>query len=255
MSSDDNDMEEVLSVSNVTDPNDGRNRRKVMFRSDDMKFSDLDESDTEDEDDEADDNDSDIEDINPVSDENNDSDSEWTDSEDETENKKDKADNSRFYGQSFGKENEIRKKIANELAKLDKINQESNISTWNEQEQEQDYSDDNIEYDEDSDTEDDSDGDSDKDDIKAKESDENEVDDEDPKINLVDKLSKKNLQETHEDSTLNWKKNLSQKAANAYYERQNSVANLWKLVYGKLYFLFYSIQNKIDSCQPTCAQG
>lgn len=239
-------MEEALSVTNVTDPNDGRNRRKVMFRSDDMKFSDLDESDTEDDDDvdDDDDNDSDIEDINPVSEENIDSDSEWTDSEDETKNKKDTADNSRFYGQSFGKENEIRKKIANELAKLDKINQESNISNWNEQEEEQDYSDDNIEYDEDSDTEDDSDGGSDKEDIiKAKESDANEVDDKDTKINLSSKLSKKNLLETNEDSTLNWKKNLSQKATNAYYERQNSVANLWKLVYGKL-FLFYCIQNK-----------
>ncbi|CAI6344416.1 unnamed protein product [Macrosiphum euphorbiae] len=232
---DDNDMEEALSVTNVTDPNDGRNRRKVMFRSDDMKFSDLDESDTEDDDDvdDDDDNDSDIEDINPVSEENIDSDSEWTDSEDETKNKKDTADNSRFYGQSFGKENEIRKKIANELAKLDKINQESNISNWNEQEEEQDYSDDNIEYDEDSDTEEDSDGGSDKEDIiKAKESDANEVDDKDTKINLSSKLSKKNLLETNEDSTLNWKKNLSQKATNAYYERQNSVANLWKLVYG-----------------------
>jgi len=234
-------MEEALSVTNVTDPNDGRNRRKVFFRSDDMKFSDLDESDTEDDDDnDDDDNDSDIEDINPVSEENIDSDSEWTDSEDETENKKDIADNSRFYGQLFGKENEIRKKIANELAKLDKINQESNISTWNEQDEEQNYSDDNIEYDEDSDTEDESDGDSDKEDIiKAKESDENEVDDKDTKINLVSKFSKKNLLETDGDSTLNWKKNLSQKATNAYYERQNSVANLWKLVYGKL-FLFYS---------------
>jgi len=126
------------------------------------------------------------------------------------------------------------------LAKLDKINQESNISTWNEQDEEQNYSDDNIEYDEDSDTEDESDGDSDKEDIiKAKESDENEVDDKDTKINLVSKFSKKNLLEIDGDSTLNWKKNLSQKATNAYYERQNSVANLWKLVYGKL-FLFYS---------------
>jgi len=252
-------MEEALSVTNVTDPNDGRNRRKVMFRSDDMKFSDLDESDTEDDmDDDDDDNDSDIEDIDPVSKENIDSDSEWTDSEDETENKKDTADNSRFYGQSFGKENEIRKKIANELAKLDKINQESNISTWNDQEEEQDYSDNNIEYDEDSDTEDDSDGDSDSDKedidqediIKAKESDENEVDDKDAKINLVGKLSKKNLPDSDGDSTLHWKKNLSQKATNAYYERQNSVANLWKLVYGKL-FLFYSVQNNNDSWRPT----
>ncbi|XP_015379973.1 PREDICTED: ribosome biogenesis protein BMS1 homolog [Diuraphis noxia] len=232
----DNDMEEALSVTNVTDPNDGRNRRKVKFRSDDMKFSDLDESDTEDDDDDDIDNNSDIEDSNPVSEENNDSDSEWTDSEDETENKKVKADNSRFYGQSFGKENEIRKKIANELAKLDKINQESNIKPWNEQEQ--DYSDDNIEYDEDSETEDNSDDitsddDSDKEgNITAEESDENEVDNEDSKVSLVDKSSKNNFQETEGDSSLNWKKNLSQKAANAYYERQNSVANLWKLVYG-----------------------
>jgi len=242
-------MEEALSVTNITDPNDGRNRRKVKFRSDDMKFSDLDESDTEDNDDDDDDdhNNSDIEDSNPVSEENNDSDSEWTDSEDETENKKDKADNSRFYGQSFGKENEIRKKIANELAKLDKINKESNIKPWNEQEQ--DYSDDNIEYDEDSEdfeTEDNSDGitsdgDSEKEDnITPEESDENEIDNKDTKISLVDISSKKNLQETDGDSSLNWKKNLSQKAANAYYERQNSVANLWKLVYGKL-FLLYSI--------------
>jgi len=225
-------MEENLSVTNVTDPNDSRNRRKVMFRSDDMKFSDLDESDTQDDDDDDDGDDFDIKDNNSLSDENNDSDSEWSDSEDETENKKDKVDKSRFYGQSFGKENEIRKKIANELAKLDKINQESNSSTWNEQEQ--DYSDDNIEYDEDSD-EDDSDSDK-EDDINAKESDENEVEDKDIKISLVGKSSKKNLQETNVDSTLNWKKNLAQKAANAYYERQNSVANLWKLVYGKLYF-------------------
>lgn len=234
-------MEEELSVTNVTDPNDGRNRRKVMFRSDDMKFSDLDESDTQDDDD-----DSDIEDINPVSEENDDSDSEWSDSEDETENKKDKADKSRFYGQSFGKENEIRKKIANELAKLDKINQESNNSIWNEREQEeQNYSDDDIEYDEDSDAEDDnseSDNDSDEsdynkeDNIKTKASDENDIDDEDIKNSTIDKSSHKNLQETNgEDSTLNWKKNLAQKAANAYYERQNSVANLWKLVYGKLF--------------------
>jgi len=243
----DNDMDEALSVTNVTDPNDGRNRRKVKFRSDDMKFSDLDESDTEDDDDDDDDdNNSDIENSNRISEENNDSDSEWTDSEDETENKKDKADNSRFYGQSFGKENEIRKKIANELAKLDKINQESNIKPWNEQEQEQDYSDDNIEYDEDSETEDNSDGTSSDDDsdkegnITAEESDENEVDNKDTKISLVDKSSKKNLREIDGDSSLNWKKNLSQKAANAYYERQNSVANLWKLVYGNL-LLLYSI--------------
>jgi len=240
-------MEEELSVTNVKDPNDGRNRRKVMFRSDDMKFSDLDESDTQDDDDDDDDDDdSDIEDINPVSEENDDSDSEWSDSEDETENKKDKDDKSRFYGQSFGKENEIRKKIANELAKLDKINQESNNSIWNEREQEeQNYSDDDIEYDEDSDAEDDnseSDNDSDESDnnkedyIKTKASDENDIDDKDIKNSLVDKSSHKNLQETNEgDSTLNWKKNLAQKAANAYYERQNSVANLWKLVYGKLF--------------------
>jgi len=242
-------MEEELSVTNVIDPNDGRNRRKVMFRSDDMKFSDLDESDTQDDDDDDDDdddNDSDIEDINPVNEENDESDSEWSDSEDETDNKKDKADKSRFYGQSFGKENEIRKKIANELAKLDKINQESNNSIWNEREQEeQNYSDDDIEYDEDSDAEDDnseSDNDSDEsdynkeDNIKTKASDENDIDDKDIKNSLIDKSSHKNLQETNgEDSTLNWKKNLAQKAANAYYERQNSVANLWKLVYGKLF--------------------
>jgi len=239
-SSDDNNMEEELSVTNVTDPNDGRNRRKVMFRSDDMKFSDLDESDTQDDDDN--DNDSDIEDINSMSEENDDSDTEWSDSEDETENKKDKVDKSRFYGQSFGKENEIRKKIANELAKLDKINQESNNSIWNEQEQEeQNYSDDDIEYDEDSDAENGSESDNDSDEsddnkednIKTKASDENDID---IKNSLVDKSSHKNLQETNgEDSTLNWKKNLAQKAANAYYERQNSVANLWKLVYGKLF--------------------
>lgn len=239
-SSDDNNMEEEFSVTNVTDPNDGRNRRKVMFRSDDMKFSDLDESDTQDDDDDDDDNDSDIEDINPVSEENDDSDSEWSDSEDETEKKKDKADKSRFYGQSFGKENEIRKKIANELAKLDKINQESNNSIWNEREQEeQNYSDDDIEYDEDDSESDNSSDESDdnkEDNITTKVSDENDIDDKDINNSLVDKSSHKNLQETNGgDSTLNWKKNLAQKAANAYYERQNSVANLWKLVYGKLF--------------------
>lgn len=225
-----------MSIVNVTDSNDGRNRRKVMFRSDDMHFSDLDESDTQN-DDESDD-----EDIAPVCEEDNDSDSEWSDSEDETESKKDVTDKSRFYGQSFGKENEIRKKIANELAKLDKINQESNFNKLNEQEQ--GFSDDNMEYDEDSDVQDDSDDGEDA--YETGDSDENDNLSEinhlekakDSKISSVNKFPVDNLLESNEDTTLNWKKNLAQKAANSYYDRQNSVANLWKLVYGNL-FLFY----------------
>lgn len=240
------DMEEGISVTNVTDSNDGRNRRKVVFRSDDMKFSDLDESDTQDDDDDDDNNDlSDNGDINPENVESNDSDSEWSDFEKETEDKKDETDKSRFYGKSFGKENEIRKKIANELAKLDKINQESNISFYDNQEQ--DYSDGSVEFDEDSDIEDDdSEGDSEDDsedeNFKDNESDENDDFNNTENINLKDKKtsldnkdSTNEIQEINEDTTLNWKKNLAQKAANAYYERQNSVANLWKLVYGKLF--------------------
>lgn len=239
------DMEEKMSVTNVTEPNDGRNRRKVMFRSDDMNFSDLNESDTQDNDDDDDDDDiddyNDIEKIAPVSEENNDS--EWSDSDDETEIKNNETDKSRFYGRSFGKESEIRKKIANELEKLDKINRESNINNWNEQEQ--DYSDDeNMEYDEDSDVNDSGDEKN----LKTDESDENddlsEVDesDEDAETHLAGKASKDCLQETNEHSTLNWKTNLAQKAANAYYDRQNSVANLWKLVYGSYNFV-YSLCN------------
>lgn len=232
-------MEEEMSLVNVTDSNDERNRRKVIFRSDDMHFSDLDESDTQN-DDESDD-----EDIAPVSEEDNDSDSEWSDSEDETENIKDVNDKSRFYGQSFGKENEIRKKIANELAKLDKINQESNVNKLNELET--DYSDDSMEYDEDSDVQDDSEDE--EEDIESGNSDENEDSSEinhlkktkDSKISLLNKFPGDNLQETNEDTTLNWKKNLAQKAANSYYERQNSVANLWKLVYGNFVFIFLFI--------------
>lgn len=222
-------MEEKLSVTNVTDPNDGRNRRKVIFRSDDMHFSDLDDDDN------VDDDESDIEDIAPVSEDNKDTDSEWTDSEEETENKKNDTDKSRFYGQSFGKENEIRKKIADELAKLDKINQESNVNNWNNQEQ--DDSEGSMEYDEDSDDEEDSENE----DLKDSESDENEEDnvsDQDTKTSLVGKESTIGFQEIKQDTAINWKKNLSQKAANAYYERQNSVANLWKLVYGN----FFSLQ-------------
>lgn len=213
-----------MSVNNVTDPNDGRNRRKVMFRSDDMNFSDLDESDTQDDDDD------DIKNIASAIEENDDSNSEWSDSEEETEDKKDETDRSRFYGRSFGKENEIRKKIANELAKLDKIVQESSNTNWNEQEQ-QDYSDDSMEYDQDSSDEDESDNE----DLKADISDEeiNNVVDEDKTISLGDKVLKNDFYETNEDTTLNWKRNLTQKATNAYYDRQNSVANLWKLVYGK----------------------
>uniref|UniRef100_A0A2S2QUK6 Ribosome biogenesis protein BMS1 n=2 Tax=Sipha flava TaxID=143950 RepID=A0A2S2QUK6_9HEMI len=221
----DDEMEENISVTNVKDLNDGRNRRKVVFRSDDMNFSDLDESDND-----NDDNESDIEDIAPISEEKINTDSEWSDSEDETENKNSSNDKSRFYGKSFGKENEIRKKIANELAKLDKINQESNINNWNDQEQ--DVSEGNLEYDENSDVEDDSENE----DLKDSESDENMVDnlnDQGRKTSLVGKELTNGLQEIKEDTTLNWKKNLSQKAANAYYERQNSVVNLWKLVYGE----------------------
>lgn len=216
-----------MSVSNVTDPNDGRNRRKVMFRSDDMHFSDLDESDTQD-----DDEDFNIREDAPVSEGNNDSDSEWSDSEGETEDKEDINDKSRFYGQSFGKENEIRKKIANELAKLDKINQESNIINLNEQEQ--GYSDGSIEYDEDSNVEDDSEN---EDNFKANDSDEDvdlsEVENVDKQNTNTSKVTTNDFEESNKDTIINWKTNLAQKATNAYYERQNSVANLWKLVYGK----------------------
>lgn len=39
--------------------------------------------------------------------------------------------------------------------------------------------------------------------------------------------------EQDEDSTaLNWKANLAQKAADSFVSRQNTTANLWKLVYG-----------------------
>lgn len=37
----------------------------------------------------------------------------------------------------------------------------------------------------------------------------------------------------NDTSTIKWKDNLAQKAADAFVERQNSTANLWKLVYGK----------------------
>uniref|UniRef100_A0A1B6G6J2 Bms1-type G domain-containing protein n=1 Tax=Cuerna arida TaxID=1464854 RepID=A0A1B6G6J2_9HEMI len=37
----------------------------------------------------------------------------------------------------------------------------------------------------------------------------------------------------NESSAVNWKANLAQKAADAFVERQNSTANLWKLVYGQ----------------------
>lgn len=41
-----------------------------------------------------------------------------------------------------------------------------------------------------------------------------------------------------EDTTgTNWKSNLAQKAADAFVERQNSSANLWKLVYSKYLLL------------------
>lgn len=218
-----------MSITDVTDPDDGRNRRKVMFRSDDMHFSDLDESDNQDNED--DDIESDIEDIAPMDDE-NDTDSEWIDTEEETENKTNETDKSRFYGRSFGKENEIRKKIANELAKLDKINQESNIINWNEQEH--DYSDDAMAYDEDSDMADESENE----DFNDKSNEEDDlsdgsVNDKDANPSLVNKNSIHDLQEANKDTRINWKTNLAQKAAYAYYERQNSVANLWKLVYGK----------------------
>lgn len=228
-----------MSIANITDPNDGRNRRKVMFRSDDMKFSDLDESGTEDDDDDVDE----IGDIVSAIEDNNDSDSEWSDFEEETMGKKNEIDKSRFYGQSFGKENEIRKKIANELAKLDKINQQSNIRILNENEE--DNSDDSLEYDEDSDVEDNSENEKD-----FNESDENDIlseIDDDHVNGLIDKVSINDLKETDIDTTINWKKNLAQKATNAYYDRQNSVANLWKLVYGKFILLikidFLNINN------------
>lgn len=229
-----------MSLTNITDPNDGRNRRKVIFRSDDMNFSDLDES-THSEDDE-DDIVKTIDEVDPVS-EDNGSDSEWSDSEEETKNKKDEVDKSRYYGQSYGKENEIRKKIANELAKLDKINKESKINIWNQDEL--DNSDnENIKYDEDSNDDDDDDDSDDEKDFKTDESDENdnlsgENDEsfEGTKTNLAGKISSDSLQKTSEHTALNWKTNLAQKAAHAYYERQNSVANLWKLVYGSYYFI------------------
>ncbi len=42
---------------------------------------------------------------------------------------------------------------------------------------------------------------------------------------------------SEETSALKWKENLSQKAADAFIARQNTTANLWKLVYGSvLYF-------------------
>jgi len=219
-------MQEAMSVSNITDLNDGRNRRKVMFRSDDMNFSDLDESDTQIDDN---DNESNIEDNSSVNEgDNNDSDSQWSDSEEEIENQKDKINKSRFYGQSFDKESEIRKKISNELAKLDKINQQSNISNWNEQEQ--DFSDFSIEYDEDSDIEDESENN-----FKVNECDNylDEVNDKNHNLSLTCNVPIDNIKEINEDTTLNWKTNLAHKATNAYYERQNSVTNLWKLVYGE----------------------
>ncbi|XP_050538597.1 ribosome biogenesis protein BMS1 homolog [Daktulosphaira vitifoliae] len=221
-----------MSVENVEDPIDGHIRRKVIFRSDDMKFSDLDDDSysedlnddnviTDKEDDNADEN-------------NSSSDSVWTDSEEEIGNKTNLGDQSRFYGRSFGKENEIHKKIADELAKLDKINMESNFKKWSNEDEE--ISNDEVEYDEDSDDSDDShenfDDEESQDDVDVYS--DNDIDDSNEKEKGVlcnDIKIDKSIEDINKDTALNWKKNLAQKATNAYYERQNSMANLWKLVY------------------------
>ena len=40
-----------------------------------------------------------------------------------------------------------------------------------------------------------------------------------------------------EESAVQWKSNLAQKAADAFLERQATTQNLWKLVYGKCVFI------------------
>lgn len=48
---------------------------------------------------------------------------------------------------------------------------------------------------------------------------------------------KEESSEGEEDTAVNWKTNLAQKAADAFLDRQNSTANLWKLVYGKYLYI------------------
>lgn len=46
-------------------------------------------------------------------------------------------------------------------------------------------------------------------------------------------MKEESSEEEGDDTAVNWKTNLAQKAADAFLDRQNSTANLWKLVYGK----------------------
>uniref|UniRef100_A0A1B6KVB2 Bms1-type G domain-containing protein n=1 Tax=Graphocephala atropunctata TaxID=36148 RepID=A0A1B6KVB2_9HEMI len=70
-----------------------------------------------------------------------------------------------------------------------------------------------------------------------------EEEEEDPKSDLdeldqdevmsINEESSTSEDDGNESSAVNWKANLAQKAADAFVERQNSTANLWKLVYGQ----------------------
>lgn len=72
-----------------------------------------------------------------------------------------------------------------------------------------------------------------------------EVKEEDSDPEQDEEITVKSESESSEDnedtSAFNWKSNLAQKAADAFVERQNTTANLWKLVYGE----FWSIHEGV----------
>lgn len=81
--------------------------------------------------------------------------------------------------------------------------------------------------------------DSSEDSLQAEDSDEDseesgaEMKNEEESMDEEDMSIKEESSEEEEDTAVNWKTNLAQKAADAFLDRQNSTANLWKLVYGK----------------------
>lgn len=113
--------------------------------------------------------------------------------------------------------------------KEDEINENEDSDSGNEDAADDNSDDENDSVDEDEDETDEED-----------ELSEESSDDEEKSLSQKSVASSKNnfgsMSDSDEDDNgIKWKTNLSQKAANAFIARQNTTANLWKLVYGKKY--------------------
>ncbi|KAG8327223.1 Glycoside hydrolase 2 (Mannanase, beta-galactosidase) [Homalodisca vitripennis] len=136
----------------------------------------------------------------------------------------------RYHATPSDKDKEIRNKISDALEKLKDSNQRNHPAA---------SSNNAISDDESLDSSSDdlqsagSDGESSKDEDISNLNGDQEDSDEDENMSVNEESSSVSSEDDeNESSAVNWKANLAQKAADAFVERQNSTANLWKLVYG-----------------------